>query len=184
MKTNSLIAFVVPSLLALRLVAAESIDPALLQAKLDAKLKDIHSCAANSVIVDAVKAQNAKLPPEYAAMTQEKWESASILDPFVRAFTKNAAAEFLKSKKGDLVVEAFLSAADGLKVAFLSKTSNWNHKGKPKHDVPMAGKMWQGPLEVDESSGIKQIQIAVPVSDGDKPIGSLVVGISVTKLSR
>ena len=68
--------------------------------------------------------------------------------------------------------------------AFLSKTSNWNHKGKPKHDVPMAGKMWQGPLEVDESRGIKQIQIAVPVSDGDKPIGSLVVGISVTKLSR
>lgn len=173
MKTNSLIAFVVPSLLALRLVAAESIDLALLQANLDAKLKDIHSWAANSVIVDAVKAQNAKLPPEYAAMTQEKWESASILDPFVRAFTKNAAAEFLKSKKGDVVVDAFLS-----------KTSNWNHKGKPKHDVPMAGKMWQGPLEVDESSGIKQIQIAVPVSDGDKPIGSLVVGISVTKLSR
>lgn len=173
MKTNSLIAFVVPSLLALRLVAAESIDLALLQANLDAKLKDIHSWAANSVIVDAVKAQNAKLPPEYAAMTQEKWESASILDPFVRAFTKNAAAEFLKSKKGDVVVDAFLS-----------KTSNWNHKGKPKHDVPMAGKMWQGPLEVDESRGIKQIQIAVPVSDGDKPIGSLVVGISVTKLSR
>ena len=72
MKTNSLIAFVVPSLLALRLVAAESIHPALLQGKLDAKLKDIHSWAANWVIVDAVKAQNAKLPPEYVAMTQEK----------------------------------------------------------------------------------------------------------------
>ncbi len=83
-----------------------------------------------------------------------------------------------------MVSEAFLSDADGLKVAFLSKTSNWNHKDKPKHDVPMADKMWQGPLEVDESSGIKQIQIAVPVLDGDKPIGSLVVGISVTKLSR
>ncbi len=72
MKTNSLIGFVVPSFLALRLVDAESIDPALLQGTLDAKLKDIDSWGANSVIVDAVKAQNAKLPPEYAAMTQEK----------------------------------------------------------------------------------------------------------------
>jgi hypothetical protein len=83
-----------------------------------------------------------------------------------------------------VVSEAFLSGADGFKVAFLSKPTNWSHKGKPKHDVPMTGKTWQGPVEVDESTGTQQVQVAVPVKDGGKVIGSLVVGLSVDKLSR
>jgi hypothetical protein len=69
-----------------------------------------------------------------------------------------------------------------MKVAFLSKTTSWSHKGKAKHDVPMAGKTWQGTIEVDKSTGQQQIQIAVPVLDGGKPIGSLVVGLAVAKL--
>jgi hypothetical protein len=48
----------------------------------------------------------------------------------------------------------------------------------------MTGKNWQGPVEVDESSGQQQLQVSVPVLDGGKPIGSLVVGLSVTKLSQ
>jgi hypothetical protein len=47
----------------------------------------------------------------------------------------------------------------------------------------MQGKPWQGPVEVDESSGQQQLQIAVPVLDGGKPIGSLVVGLSLSKLA-
>jgi hypothetical protein len=82
------------------------------------------------------------------------------------------------------VSEAFVSGADGGKVAFLGKTSNWSHKGKPKHDQPMSGKTWQGQVEVDESSGLQQVQVAVPVLDGGKPIGSLVVGLSVGKLAK
>ncbi len=48
----------------------------------------------------------------------------------------------------------------------------------------MTGKMWQGPIELDESSGLKQLQIAVPVVDGGKPIGSPVVGLSISKLGQ
>jgi hypothetical protein len=47
----------------------------------------------------------------------------------------------------------------------------------------MAGKTWQGVVEVDESSGQRAIQIAMPVLDGDKPIGSLVAGFNITKLT-
>lgn len=65
---------------------------------------------------------------------------------------------------------------------FLSKPSNWSHQGKPKHDEPMAGKTWQGGIELDESTGLQQIQIGVPVLEGDKPIGWLVVGFSISKL--
>jgi hypothetical protein len=92
--------------------------------------------------------------------------------------------QFLKSKKSDVVTEAFVSDAAGLKVGFIAKTTNWSHHDKPKHEVPMQGKTWQGPVEVDESSGQQQIQISVPVLDGGKPIGSLVVGLSLTRLTQ
>lgn len=102
----------------------------------------------------------------------------------MRGFTKNDTAQTLKSKKTEAVSEAFVSSADGLKVAFLGKTTSWSHKGKPKHDEPMAGKTWQGPVEVDESTGLQQIQVAVPVMDDGKPIGSLVIGLSIAKLGK
>lgn len=153
-----------------------------LQAKVTAKIEAIKTWATDATLIKAVKAQNEKLPAEYADMTQDKWKAAGILDPLVRNLTKNEAAGVLKAKKTDSVAEAFLSAADGTKVAFLSKTSNWSHKGKAKHDDPMAGKTWQGAVEVDESTGVRQVQVSVPVLDGGTPIGSLCVGLDLTKL--
>jgi hypothetical protein len=162
---------------------AQSITPAV-QAKIDAQIKVIATWAADAAIVDAVRAHNASVPADQASLNQEKWKALTVLDPLVRSFAKNPAGVFLKSKKTDLITEAFLSDAAGLKVAFLAKTSGWSHKGKDKHDVPMTGKTWQGPVEVDESSGQQQLQVAVPVLDGGKPIGSLVVGLSIAKLSQ
>jgi hypothetical protein len=156
-------------------------DPAL-QEKLNARTQTFRDWAAAPALVEAVKAVNAKLPAEYDAMTEARWADMSILDPFVKSFTQNDAAAYLKANKDAEVSEAFVSAANGMKVAFLSKTTTWNHRGKPKHDVPMSGKSWQGPIEVDKSTGQQQIQIAVPVLGGGKPIGSLVVGLALSKL--
>ena len=163
--------------------AAASLD-ATQQGKVDAKVKEIQSWTADAAIVAAVQAYNSAKSPEAAAMDQGKWTATSVIDPFVRGLTKNPAATTLKSKGGDVVSEAFLSGADGGKVAFLGKPSSWSHKGKPKHDQPMSGKTWQGDVEVDESSGLQQVQVAVPVLDGGKPIGSLVVGLSDGKLAK
>jgi hypothetical protein len=156
--------------------------PADLQPKVDERIKLAKEWAADPTIVAAVKAANASPSAEVAAMTQDKWKELTVLDPFVRSFAKNDAGRFLKSKQDDLTAEAFLSSADGKKVAFIAKTSSWSHAGKPKHDQPMAGKTWQGEISVDESTGIESVQIAVPVLDGDKPIGSLVVGVVTSKL--
>jgi hypothetical protein len=160
---------------------AEGLDPAT-QAKVDARIKEITSWASDPVIVKAVVDQNASMPAAYSAMTQEKWKALSVLDPFVRGFTKNTAGAFLKSKKADWVLEAFLSSSSGVKVALLSKTSNWSHAGKPKHEDPMKGKTWQGVIEMDESTGLQQLQIAVPVLSEGKAVGSLVVGLSLSKI--
>lgn len=180
-KTTAVI--IVATLLGSAVACAQSITPAV-QAKIDAKTREIAAWAAEPAVVAAVKAHNQALPPEQAALNQDKWRTLTVLDPLVRGLTKNAAAEALKAKKSDVITEAFVSGAAGNKVAFIAKTSNWNHKGKEKHDVPMAGKVWQGPVEVDESSGQQQLQVAVPVLDGGTPIGSLVVGLSVTKLAQ
>lgn len=155
---------------------------AAVQAKISDYEKQVQVWANDPVIVKAVKAQNGALPPEYTAMTQEQWAKATVIDPFVRTFAKNPVGEFLKTKKDAVLGEAFISDANGVKVGFLSKPTNWSHKGKPKHEVPMAGKTWQSGVEVDESTGLQQVQLAVPVLDGGQAIGSLVVGLNVVKL--
>jgi hypothetical protein len=160
---------------------AAGLDAAL-QAKIDQRAVAIKAWASDPAVVAATREHNSSEPADHAAMSQDKWASLTVLDPFVRSFAKNPAGTFLKSKKTDEVSEAFLSDAKGNKVAFLAKTSSWSHKGKPKHDVPMTGKVWQGPVEVDASTGTQQIQISVPVMDGGKAIGSLTVGFSVAKL--
>jgi hypothetical protein len=120
-------------------------------------------------------------------MTNEKWKSLTLLDPLVRFYSKNELAQYIKTKVDDSIAEVFVSGADGTKVAFLSKPTSWSHKGKDKHDAPMSGKTmsgktWYGPVEIDQSSGAQQIQVAIPVLDGGKPIGSIVIGLKVAKL--
>jgi hypothetical protein len=163
------------------LCAAPLDDPAL-QAKVDARIAEIKTWAAAPTLVAAVTAHNKALPADLAAMAQDKWKTLTVLDPFVRAFNKNEAGTWLKAKKTEWVSEAFLSDASGRKVAFLSKPTNWSHAGSPKHEDPIAGKIWQGKVEVDESSGLQQLQIAVPVLVDGKPAGSLVVGLSLLKI--
>jgi hypothetical protein len=147
-----------------------------------AKIELVKKWAAEAALVSSVKKVNAEGQADFKDITQDKWKELPVLDPKVRSLTKNESAETIKKLKDDSVSEAFLSAADGTKVAFLSKTSNWSHKGKAKHDDPMSNKSWTGKVETDESTGSLNIQVAVPVLDGGKPIGSLCVGFAVAKL--
>ena len=182
---NTTLPLLFAALAAACLVSASKaeVEP-VLQAKIDAEIVAAKSLAADPVIVAAVKAHNAAPSAEVQAMTQGKWKTLTLLDPFVRSFSKNPAGVALKGAKSAFVSEAFLCGADGSKVAFLSKPSGWSHKGNPKHDQPMAGQVWQGGIEIDESTGLQQVQVAVPVLDGGQSIGSLVVGLSITKMKN
>jgi hypothetical protein len=46
----------------------------------------------------------------------------------------------------------------------------------------MSGQTWIGPVKLDDSTGQQLIQVAMPVLDGKKPIGSIVLGLRVDKL--
>ncbi|MBN1758879.1 MAG: hypothetical protein JW863_11205 [Chitinispirillaceae bacterium] len=153
--------------------------PADVKALLDAEMAAAKPLSTDAVIVAAVKKYN---EGPASSMTNEAWKKLTLLSPEVKALIKSDIGQYLKKKKTAVITEMFLNGADGGKVAFLSKTTSWNHKGKAKHDEPMKGNTWIGPVEVDESSGEQQIQIAIPVLEGEKPVGSLVIGFGVSQM--
>jgi hypothetical protein len=159
--------------------------PPEIKAKLDAKIQQLRSFSTDPEVVNAVKAHNATAASaEAMAMTNDKWHSLSVLDPFVRSVAKAPLSEYLKEKKksDDVIAKIFVSGADGFKVAFDAKTEHWTHKGMPKHEVPMSGETWIGPVRLDDSTGQQLIQVGLPVLDGGKAIGSIIVGLRVDKL--
>ena len=170
-------------LTALVSTAGFSQAPPELKAKFDAKVKQIEPLATDPQVVSAVKNYNTTPPsPEAKAMTNEQWHSLTLFDPFVRSIGKTALSEYLKTKRDDVIAKIFVSGADGGKVGFDAKTEHWTHKGMPKHEVPMTGKMWVGPVKLDDSTGLQMIQVGFPVLDGNKPIGSIVFGLRADKL--
>ena len=156
------------------------------QAELDRQKTVIAGWAASPAIVNAVAEQNRKGP--IAGLDNAKWKITRRSDAVVTGFQNNAAGQFLKSKVEETkgaVSEAFLSAAQGEKVAFVEKTTSYIHKGAPKFDVPFStGRSWQGQAEFDESSQTYAIQISVPVLGDGKPIGVLVVGVNLSHLQN
>ena len=150
--------------------------------KVETFLAQLKPLGSDPIVVKAVKDFNAAPPPEASGMTQAKWDALSVLSPEIKAFAKNTLAEYLKAKRTPEIAELFVSGANGTKVAFFAKTTNWNHTGKPKHDLPMSGKTWIDAPALDQSSGKVTVQVSFPVIDGGKPIGSIVVGLEVAKL--
>jgi len=161
------------------LVAAQAQSPEV-QAKIASRVAQLQTLGRDAQVVAAVKQYNSG--PGAGAMTEAKWKTLTVLDPAVRGLARNPLGAYLKTKKDQAVSEIFVSGADGGKVAFLSKTTSWCHKGKSKHDVPMSGRVWTGKPEQDESTGAMQVQVGLPVLDGGQPIGSIVVGLRLADL--
>ncbi len=165
--------------------AAFEVTPAV-QKEIDRHIEVVKGWAANPVIVNAVLAQNQKGP--IAGMDNGKWKTVRRSDDLVKGFQTNEAGKYLKQQAdgaSGMYPEAFLSAAQGEKVAFIEKTTSYIHKGAAKFDVPFgSGKAWQGQPEFDESSQTHQIQVSVPVASGGKPVGVLVVGLNLTNLEK
>lgn len=152
-----------------------------LQTKLDKAISLCKPLSTDETIVAAEKAYNSAPP---STMTNNAWKKLTPLSPDVMALIKSDIGIYLKAIKLDYITEMFLNGADGGKVAFLSKTTSWNHKGDGKHDFPMGGKTWIGAIAVDESSGVEQIQVSLPIVDGSDPIGSIVIGFGIAQLNE
>ena len=158
MKTSPLWPLVLGLALSLTGVNASASDLSPeLKAKVDAKAKQFGWLSTDAKVVAAVKEHNTAPPADVKAMTNDKWKALNILDPFVRGLSKNPLAEYLKTKKDASIAELFVSGADGGKVALFNKTTSWTHQGKDQHEVPMKGKTYVGPPELDQSSGVETV---------------------------
>ncbi len=162
-------------------LAAAPLTPAQ-KSSVEVQMKQFLALGTDPVVVKAVKEYIAAQPAELKGMTQEIWTKLSVLSPQIKYLTKNPLAEYLKTKKTEIVAELFVSAPNGEKVAFFSKTTSWSHKGKAKHEDPMKGKTWIGETELDESTGKQSVQFSFPVMDGSKVIGSIVIGLDLSLL--
>lgn len=154
-----------------------------IQAALDQQAQVIAQWAANPVLINAVKAQNAKGPVD--GVTNAQWRKTPPETPLIQSFQKSPAGVWLAKKmaaSNGVIREAFLSGAQGEKVAFVEKPTLYLHKGDPKFEVPMTGKPWQGKPEWDKSSSAYSVQLTTPVLDRGKPIGMLAVGVSMKAL--
>lgn len=158
------------------------ITPAI-QAQIDVQKRVVAKLASNSTLVSAVREQNKKGP--IPGLTNKSWNKLDAGDPLVRSFQTSAAGKVLAAKiagSQGMYRELFLSAAQGEKVAFTGKTSDYLHAGNEKFDLPMTGAVWQGKPEFDKSSHSYVIQLAAPVRSNGKPIGVLVAGLSMKTL--
>jgi hypothetical protein len=162
------------------LAEPEELSPEI-KALLDLNIKKVKTLSTDTVIIAAVKKYNAATP---STMTNHAWTKLALVSSQVTAITNSDISAYLKTKQTYLITEMFINGADGGKVAFLLKTTFWNHKGKPKHDDPMRGDMWIGPLEIDASTGAYQIQASIPVLDGKTPIGSIVIGFGLVQMNK
>lgn len=152
-------------------------------ARLAPHIQALEAVTKVSEIVHSVTAQNRSRPQDYYVMSEASWASLSGDHPHVLAFMKNPVGEQLRKIQSELISEAFVNDAEGFKVGFLKKTTFWSHKGKAKHEEPMKGKVWIGPVEFEESSGAKQVQVGIPIWSEGKVVGSLVVGFNVFQLA-
>lgn len=165
---------------------AFDITPAV-QAELDRQKAAVTEWAADPVVIGAVRAQNARGP--IAGMDNAKWKATRRSDPVVQDMVRSPVARLLRRKidaSGGALDKAFISAAQGEKVAFAEKTISYLHRGQEKFDAPMStGKPWQMTKPwFDESLQGYAIQVAAPVVDGGKPIGVIVASVPLAHLEK
>lgn len=147
------------------------------------KIKDIHWLARYPLIIEAVKEQNA------SAMTLDQihqldlqWVAAEVATEFQTALHESKVGTFIKrmlKKKSDFS-EIILTDGQGANVAAYPITSDYWQGDELKWQHAFndgAGSTYVGPVQFDESTKLKVVQVAVPVKDEEATIGVLIVGV-------
>lgn len=149
----------------------------------------------NPVVINAVKAQNAK----HASFTQadidkldNQWkaETKASSKPLIDSVLGNELSKYLKKVEGDskgLITEIFVTDDKGMNVGQSEVTSDyWQGDEAKFQKVYPAGPsgMLISDVEQDESTQRFQSQLSVPVVDPDtkKNIGTVTIGMDVENL--
>jgi hypothetical protein len=147
------------------------------------KIPAIEELAADQVIIDAVKKQNAK---EIKIQQIQAVEMGWVLDeddnPRMRALLHCACADRLReaSSADSSYRELMVMDNQGALVCCSAKTSDYWQGDEAKWQNAFAegrGDIFVDKMKFDESTGVILIQVSVPIRDGDQVVGVLTVGI-------
>lgn len=165
------------------------------EAAVRAHLAAIRSWAADPVVIDAVRAQNA----ENAGLSQgeidradEQWraETATAQRPMIDRMLANPLSQFLqivKANSDGLYTEIFVMDNKGLNVGQSDVTSDYwqGDEAKWKNSyLAGPGAVFIDGVEHDESTQQFQTQVSLAISDPStsQVIGAVTVGIDVERL--
>jgi NitT/TauT family transport system substrate-binding protein len=150
---------------------------------MDNHIQMIEKIAADPIIVNAVKKQNAKgLTLDEIKAIDKKWVAGGQKG-LVSSVRSNPAGKFLQNEvlsNGGAFTEAFLCDRQGAIVGEYPKTSDyWQGDEKKFTECYNNGnsKVYTGPLEFDESTKTFSLKTSVPVRDKGETIGVLIFGI-------
>lgn len=148
----------------------------------------LRSWGENPILIEAVKAQNAKgMTLEAIQQRDEIWRNTSGVDDFMKPLMENAAAKELSRLEGSkpFYFELFLMDNQGANVAMTNKTSDYWQGDEAKFKESFKngeGAVHFGDVKFDESAQAYLVQISIPMMDGAKAIGALTIGVNVDVL--
>ncbi len=152
---------------------------------LKVKIRAVERLAANKVVIDAVREQNAKrMPLDQIKKIDKEWSSTKEVTAFKRSLQENSSGQYLRRHvtRNPTYGEAFLTDNQGANVAAYPATTDYWQGDEEKWTASYnkgKGKVFVGPVKYDDSSKTYQAQVSAPVLDGDKTIGVLVVGVKL-----
>ena len=142
----------------------------------------------DTVLVDAVKAENAKAKTmaDIEAM-DTKWKATAGVADYMQALMDSPAGKRLAEIRDSepYLVEIFLMDNQGGNVAMSDKTSDYWQGDEAKFKKSFnngQGAVFVDDVEFDKSAQSYLCQVSVPVKDGDTVIGAITFGVDVEKV--
>lgn len=149
------------------------------------KIRVVQHMALNPLLVKAVRQQNARALDAAELEARERaWSSAGDEDPLRLAMQSGDHAavmrRFVENNPG--LSGAFLADARGAGVAAWPLPDNYWQRDEPAWAGSYnggEGRIFVGPLQLDEKTGTVSASVSAPVMDRNETIGVLVVAVSL-----
>jgi len=159
-----------------------------IQQELNGYATTVKVWTADKLVIDAVKAQNArKLSLEQIQKDDTLW-MAGKNESLVKQMTTGTCADHLRQLAAAAGFgETFIMDNQGALVCATEKTSDYWQGDEAKWSRAFAsgkGETFIDRLKFDESAKQNLAQVSVPIMDGDHAIGVITAGVTITQVSR
>lgn len=140
------------------------------------------------IIVDAVKAENAKNKSLSQIQEMDKhWKNTPGIVDYMKAIMESPCGKHLSEIRNSkpFFSEIFVMDNQGANVCMTDKTSDYWQGDEAKFQESFkggAGAVFIDDVEFDDSAQTYLVQVSVPVKDNGKVIGAITFGIDVDAL--